>query len=119
MDDILLVGGPSRIPAIQSAVSEIFVGKWLNTTLNVDEAVVTGAAYLAASMCESSVMFGQMALVDALSYVITIETSGQVHSVFEKGASLPVRRAFKVSPSKCSEIIIKVKILFVTVLKLC
>ena len=44
IDEIVLVGGSSRIPKIQQMVQEFFNGKELNKTINLDEAVVYGAA---------------------------------------------------------------------------
>ena len=44
VDDIVLVGGSTRIPKIQSLVSEFFGGRQLNKSINPDEAVAYGAA---------------------------------------------------------------------------
>ena len=44
VDDIVLVGGSTRIPKIQSLVSELFDGRALNKSINPDEAVAYGAA---------------------------------------------------------------------------
>lgn len=43
VDDIVLVGGSTRIPYIQNSLSEFFGGKPLNKSINPDEAVATGA----------------------------------------------------------------------------
>ena len=48
VDDIVLVGGSTRIPKIQSLVSEFFGGRQLNKSINPDEAVAYGAAVQAA-----------------------------------------------------------------------
>ncbi|KAG9016366.1 Heat shock protein sks2 [Tulasnella sp. 427] len=48
IDDIVLVGGSTRIPKIQSLVSEFFGGRALNKSINPDEAVAHGAAVQAA-----------------------------------------------------------------------
>ena len=44
VDDIVLVGGSTRIPKIQSLVSKYFGGRQLNKSINPDEAVAYGAA---------------------------------------------------------------------------
>ena len=44
IDEIVLVGGSSRIPKIRQIVKEFFEGKDPNTGINPDEAVCTGAA---------------------------------------------------------------------------
>ena len=48
IDEIVLVGGSTRIPKIQSMLKELFYGKELNKKLNPDEAVAYGAAIQAA-----------------------------------------------------------------------
>lgn len=50
--EILLVGGSSRIPVLTKRLSELFPGKKLNNSVNVDEAVAHGAAVRAAQLCE-------------------------------------------------------------------
>lgn len=50
IDEIVLVGGSTRIPKIQQLLQKFFDGKKLNETFNADEAVVCGAAMLAASL---------------------------------------------------------------------
>jgi len=42
--DIVLVGGSTRIPKVQSLLSEFFNGRTLNKSINPDEAVAYGAA---------------------------------------------------------------------------
>ena len=48
IDDIVLVGGSSRIPKIQEMIKNYFNGKELCKNINADEAVAYGAAYQAA-----------------------------------------------------------------------
>ncbi len=48
IDDIVLVGGTTRIPKIQNMLSDLFFGKTLNHSVNPDEAVAIGAAIQAA-----------------------------------------------------------------------
>ena len=50
IDEVLLVGGSSRIPKIQQLIQEYFNGKELNTSVNPDEAMAYGAAVCAAKM---------------------------------------------------------------------
>ena len=51
--EIVLVGGSTRIPKIQSMISEFFNGKVLNKSINPDEAVAYGAAVQAAILTGS------------------------------------------------------------------
>lgn len=48
IDDVVLVGGTTRIPKIQDMLSDLFYGKPLNHSVNPDEAVAVGAAIQAA-----------------------------------------------------------------------
>ncbi|KAG0380798.1 70-kilodalton heat shock protein [Mortierella sp. AD032] len=50
VDEIVLVGGSSRIPKIQQLLSDFFDGKELNTSLDADKVVAHGAAFLAAML---------------------------------------------------------------------
>ncbi len=44
IDDVVLVGGTTRIPKLQDMLSDLFYGKALNHSVNPDEAVAVGAA---------------------------------------------------------------------------
>lgn len=48
MDDVVLIGGSTRIPKIQELLGNMFRGKELNKSINPDEAVAYGAAIQAA-----------------------------------------------------------------------
>jgi heat shock protein 1/8 len=48
IEEIILVGGSTRIPKIQQLLKKFFNGKELNKTINLDEAVAYGAAIQAA-----------------------------------------------------------------------
>ncbi|CDS39789.1 heat shock protein 70 [Echinococcus multilocularis] len=50
IDEILLVGGSTRIPRVQTMLREYFNGRVLNRSLNPDEAVAYGATLMAAQM---------------------------------------------------------------------
>ena len=50
IDDLVLVGGSSRIPKMQQLLSNFFSGKALNKSVNPDEAVAYGAAVQAAKL---------------------------------------------------------------------
>ncbi|MCI71355.1 heat-shock protein, partial [Trifolium medium] len=52
VDDVVLVGGSSRIPKIQELLSDFFNGKDLCKNINPDEAVAYGAAVQAAVLSE-------------------------------------------------------------------
>ena len=54
IDDIVLVGGSTRIPKIQQLLSEYFNGKELNHKINPDESVAYGASVQAAILSKST-----------------------------------------------------------------
>ena len=63
--EIVLVGGSTRIPKIQSMLSDFFNGKQLNRTINPDEAVAYGAAVQAAVLSgDQSEAVKDMLLID-------------------------------------------------------
>lgn len=78
VDDIVLVGGSTRIPKIQQLLSEFFGGKDLCKSINPDEAVAYGAGVQAAilgGMRDSST--SSLLLVDVIPLSLGIETQGR------------------------------------------
>ncbi len=57
IDDVLIIGGSSRIPKLQSMLSEIFDGKKLNYTMNARETVVYGTSIQAAFLTGSKLKY--------------------------------------------------------------
>ena len=57
IDDVVLVGGSTRIPKIQKSLQDFFDGKEVNKTINPDEAVAYGAGKIAQSNPFSAVFF--------------------------------------------------------------
>jgi L1 cell adhesion molecule like protein len=82
VDDVVLVGGSTRVPRIQAALSDFFGGKTLCKTLHPDEAVAYGAAVqgaiLAGVRTSSST---EMLLIDVTPLSLGIETEGKHHSI--------------------------------------
>ena len=77
IEEIVLVGGQTRMPAIQSAVKELF-GKEPNKSINPDEVVAIGAAV------QGGIMSGdakEVLLLDATPLSLGIETLGSVNTV--------------------------------------
>ena len=50
IDEIVLVGGSSRIPRVQQVLTDFFDGKTLNKSLNMDEAIAYGATIKASQL---------------------------------------------------------------------
>jgi heat shock 70kDa protein 1/2/6/8 len=54
VDDVVLVGGSSRIPKVQQLLEDFFNSKDLCVSINPDEAVAYGTAVQAALLCEAT-----------------------------------------------------------------
>lgn len=79
VDEVVLVGGSTRIPKIQAMVSEFFGGKVLNKTINPDEAVAYGAAVQAFVLAGGkSKHTDAVLLLDVTPLTLGIETEGSI-----------------------------------------
>ncbi len=78
IDECLLVGGSTRIPAVQALCKDIF-GKEPNKTINPDEAVAAGAAIQAGIL--SADMDTEMVVLDVTPLSLSVETLGSVSTV--------------------------------------
>ena len=89
IDDVILVGGQTRMPLVQDKVKEFF-GKEARKDVNPDEAVAMGAAIQAAVLAGDVT---DVLLLDVTPLSLGIETMGQVMSVLiEKNTTIPTNK---------------------------
>jgi molecular chaperone DnaK len=89
IDEIILVGGQTRMPKIQEMVKELF-GKEPNKTINPDEVVALGAA-IQAGIFQGDIQ--DITLVDVIPLSLGIETMGGVATkLIEKNTHIPTKR---------------------------
>jgi heat shock protein 1/8 len=89
-----VVGGSTRIPKIQSSLSEMFQGKHLNKSVNPDEAVAFGAAVQGAILNgRRNDKTDNLLLMDVTPLSLGIETTGRVMSVIiPRNTPIPVTK---------------------------
>ncbi|XP_047983774.1 heat shock 70 kDa protein 18-like [Salvia hispanica] len=97
VDEVVLVGGSSRIPKVQELLKEIFNGKEACKTINPDEAVAYGAAVLAAKLNgESNEKVQNVVLSDVTPLSLGIECNGDVMKVIiPRNTPIPTRKERK------------------------
>jgi heat shock protein 1/8 len=95
VDEIVLVGGSTRIPKIQMMLSDFFGGKQLNKSINPDEAVAYGAAIQAAVLSGvKDDKINEILVVDVTPLTLGIETSGQVMTpLIKRGTKIPCKKS--------------------------
>ena len=93
IDDIVLVGGSTRIPKIQKLLQDFMNGKELNKSINPDEAVAYGAAIQAAVLTgDSSEAIKDVLLVDVAPLSLGIETAGGVMTnLIDRNTRIPAK----------------------------
>jgi molecular chaperone DnaK len=90
IDEVILVGGSTRIPAVQSLVRRLTGGKDPNMTVNPDEVVAVGAA-IQAAIIKGEIK--DVVLLDVTPLSLGVETMGGLMTkIIERNTTIPARR---------------------------
>ena len=95
IDDIVLVGGSTRIPRVQRILQDLFKGKELNISINPDEAVAYGAAVQAAVLSgDKTKVIQDVLLIDVTPLSLGVETAGgAMTTIIKRNSRIPISSA--------------------------
>ena len=110
VDDIVLVGGSTRIPKVQSMLEEYFNGKKVSKGINPDEAVAHGAAVQAAVLAGIESV-KDVGLIDLCPLTLGIEiTGGVMAGLIPRNTVIPTRKSKQFSTAVDNQNIVSIEI---------
>lgn len=95
INEIVLVGGSTRIPKVRQMLSDYFNGKKLNESVNPDEAVAYGAAVQAAVLSGiKDTKLDSIVLVDVTPLSLGLETAGGIMTnIVDRNSTVPCKKS--------------------------
>lgn len=112
IDEIILVGGMTRMPSIKNNIKMMFGNKDLNESLNPDEVVAAGAAIQGYILTNSDDPFSEnVTLLDIVSLSLGLETYGGIMNVIiPRNSVVPIvkKRIYTTDSDYCKSVLIKV-----------
>merc|ERR1712086_210002 len=112
IDEVVLVGGSSRIPKVQSLLSDFFNGKELNQEVNPDEAVALGAAVQGGILSgQGGAATADVVLIDVAPLSLGTETDGGLFvKVIERNAVIPAKKTDEFTTVQDAQTTVKIKV---------